>query len=877
MTNTRPTQLDSSELVDQLSVELTYPQIPIPASFIDLLSHSFPTNMANESQSDNQDAALSESWATLSDADYSFDDDLHSETTDAASLVDNIGPDDVHSIDEQPSDAGSQDVRSDKDMGQELPPQSSLVESTKTLGTESVGALKGSRLGRPIALECLGSQTETAFAEVTQAIYSFSDKEAEEIMGKSLNGDEHSQIVGSVCMTISKNSLNLDRPFRLLYIGDGTARAEILAKVGDVLMAGPEPQRGQRRLDSSRYHVVLPSDASDASSNRADLIPIRTQIIVDDCTTAASIKHEQAPDQIFLSFKNGSLYSSRWNGTTYEVSSASKWSNPDLAVFFVAHEDDSISRQRQQLAHAFVSRHRIPALIISEDTSWASRFNDIPIDHRAPHLRIEAQKTPISGEASTLRRLPIGLEIFGSLESDQLNKNFAHLCRHASHEINVDAFRQASVSRHASRDRSPPGTRQARCQNSSKPTTLHSLCTDTPLLRTIILAVGGLLSLVMVAMAGKVAMALFLYLLSRAGDSSQLSPATAWSPQSSSARTFLDKAPSVIQTASAAVVTSNRAVSNCLVTVDTRSDLAGLITSKSLHATNKSENFQVHSIGDGHIVVKTPRGFKDRNKSPSFDVVVARGLEVLDSSLSKLFDGVYTVRVNREEAYGLLNVTIRRQKSSTLEKHQVDFGAQWLKVAGWRKAAQLASEQVRTDLETAQIVLSTAYDHVSEDVQFKAHDISKKAAQQAKKFSQQSRLFLHTTAELLKTKSNKLRNARNEERQEAYRALSKRAELAFQALVVHAHTTNEQGRAIIDKILDSAGQTAERIHQKTPHIELADVQSRMLEYMRSERLAKAQERAKQIVKDTSTSWRQRRASRKASRAGCGRKGRACNR
>ncbi len=870
MTDALPSQLASSELLEQSSIELTYPQIPVPSSFADLLSYSAPTKMANESQSDHQETALSESWATLSEADYSFDDDLRSETTDAASLVDNTGADDVHSIDDRTSDASSQDDYSDKHMSQELPPQKVLVESTKTLGPESGGPARASRSGRPIELERAESQIEAEFAEATQVIHSFSHEEVDEVTQYTLNSDEHSQFVGSVCMTISKNSLELKRPLRLLYIGDTSARAEILTKIGDVLMADPGTQRSRRQLDSSRYHVVLASDASDSSSNHPDLIPIKTQIVVDDCTSAASIKHEQAPDQIFLSFKNGSLYSSRWNGTTYEVSSASEWSTPDLAVFFVAHDDHPMVKQRHQLAHAFVSRHRIPALIISETTTWTSRFNDLPIDHQAPHLRIQARLEQTPGGCLTLRLLPIDLETFESLESDQLNKNFAYLCNRTSAEVNINPSGHASAPSHGGPGKSPMWRGVASDHNLQKPISWYAFCTDTPLLATIILAAGGLISLAMGIVVCKFALALFVYLSSLAGDVSRLSPATTWSPSPSSAPIILATAPSVIQTTGAAVVTSNKVVSKSLATMDIPSDLAELVTSKSLHATNKSENFQVHGIGNCHIVVKTPRGFKTRNRSIPFDVIVARGVQVLDSSLSELFDGVYTVRVDGGEAHGLLNVTIRRHKSSVLEEHLVDFGPQWLKAAGWKKAVQIASEQVRTDLDTAQVALSTAYDQLSEDMHLKAKGISSKAARQAKKFSLLSRLFLNSTAELLKAKSHQLRHATKHERQEAYRALNKRADLAFQALVVYAHTTNEQGRAFVERILVSAGQNA-------PSIDLVDLQNKMQESMRSERLAKAQERAKQIVKDTSSSWRQRKASRKAQRAGCGKKGRACNR
>lgn len=878
MTDGHPPQLDSSELVKHLPVELTYPQIPVGASYLDLLSHSSSTNMANGSQPDQQDTALSESWATLSDADYSYDDDLHSETTDAASLVSNIGPDDVNSIDDHPSEAGSQDAHSDKGLSEEgLPPQMSLAESTKTLGAEDVAALKGSHLESSIVLEQPENQLEEDFAEGTQTIHSLTEEEAADSIEYGWNADEHGQVMGSVCMIMSKNDLHLDRPFRLLYCGDTMARAEILAKIGDALLAGPGPQQDLRPLEASRYNVTLSSGASDTSSNHSDLVRIRTQIIVDDCTTAASIKHEDASDQIFLSFKNGSLYSSRWNGIKYEVSSASEWSKPDLAVFFITHEDDPISKQRYQLAHAFVTRHGVPSIIISGSTHWAWRFDDLPIDSCTPHLRIEAHKRHISGASLTLRRLPIDLEIFKCLAPEQLYKNLAYLCRNRGNKLSANTSRDVSASSHSSRGKSPTYGREAQCQSLSKQSTSYSWYNKIPIFRTTLLAAGALMWLVMSAMACKLALALFMYLISHPELTSELSPATTWSFEPSLAPTIPEKILSILPTAGAAVVTSQKAISKSLATVETPSILEELFTGKSLQAANTSDNFQIHGIGDCHIVVKTPRGFKVRNKSVPFDLVVARGSEVLSTSISKLFDGVYTVRVDREDAYGLVNVTVRQHKSSTFEEHQVDFGAPWLKVAGWKKAAQIASEQIRSDLDAARIALLKAYDHLSEDMHFKSKDVSKKASKQAKKFSQQSQIFFNTTAKLLRAKSDKLRHATNHERQEAYGALSERVDLAFQALLVYAHTTNEQGRAIIERILVSAGQAVERIHHSTPQIELEDVQIRMQEYMRSEKLAKAQERAKQMVKDSVTSWRQRRACRKASRAGCGRRGRGWNR
>lgn len=868
MTNKSSPQLESSELVPQSSVELTYPIIPLPAYLVDLVSLSVSTNMSHESQSDYQDTTLSESWATLSDADYSFDDDLQSETTDAASLLDNTGPEDVHSIADRSSDVGSQDGYGDRDVSQPPHRQGYPAESTRVADTEGVGAFEASHLAHTIELEPTESKTETEWSEVKRTIYLFNGKEVNRIMGQDWSRDEHSQYIGSVCMTISKSRLKLDRPFRLLYIGNMSARAEILTKVGDVLVSGSEAQRAGRQQGSANHEVVLPSHGSESLTKPPDLTKIDTGVIVNDCVTATSIRHNQSPDQIFLGFKNGSLHSSWWADKAYKISSGSGWAAPDLAIFFVAHDDHPALKRRQQLAHTFACRHQIPRLVICEDTSYAARFSDLLTDHRTPHLRIEDRKDRALEPTPTLSYLPIDLETFVRLDSEQLNKNFAFLSKGGSDDLTGNTSGHSSPPTHAIRHETPPSKRGACDETPSMAVELCAWGLNNQFLAAIALTVSGLISLTVGLVAYNATLALSMQFLSRAGGVSDMSLAPAWSLQPLSTATMSGKALSVIETAGVAVVTSNSAVPKSLATMDMPSDFAELMTSKSVPTINKSEDFQVHGIGDCHIVIQTPRGFKVRNKSVPFDVVVARGGHVLDSSFSKLFDGVYTIRVDRAEAYGLLNVTIRRHKSSMMEEHQVDFGAQWLKVAGWKKAAQVASEHVRTDLDTAQAALSAAYGQLSGDVQFKARHLSRRATWQAKKFSQQSRLFVESTAKLLSAKSDQLRHATNHERQEAYQLLSTRVDLALRALLVYAHTMNERGRAVVENILTSVGQAAEQIQQNAPHVDVVDIQNKMQDYLRSERLAKAQERAKWIVKDTSTSWRQRKAARSAKRTGC---------
>jgi hypothetical protein len=425
MTNEPVSQLDSNNPTESPLVQFDYPELRIKPTFTDLLTHSHPADMSDLTSSDHPDhpdKPLSESWATLSEAEYSADDDLHSETTDAPSLVGTSGPEDVHSISDHTSDAGSQDAQSDKGLSEDLPAPGKLADDE---ATPSASAIASSRFHSkpPIVFDVPKDQTEADVVKVKQVIHSFDQGKTSENTGRTVFG-RPAEAFGSVCMTMSRDRLSLGRPVRLLYIGEPSARPEILAKLGEALMAGLGQKQNQQQLDLSRYHVQASTSDSAVEPNFADLIPIKTQMIVDDCTTAAAIKHEDGPDQIFLSFKNGSLYSSRWNGTAFEVSSASEWSSPDLAIFFVSQDDHAVLRQRHKLASTFISRHNIPSLVISEEMKWVSRIDDLQINPHSPHLQMEAETTTEPRGRLLIQCFPIDIETFESLASDQLGSQY---------------------------------------------------------------------------------------------------------------------------------------------------------------------------------------------------------------------------------------------------------------------------------------------------------------------------------------------------------------------------------------------------------------------------------------------------------------------
>ena len=76
-------------------------------------------------------------------------------------------------------------------------------------------------------------------------------------------------------------------------------------------------------------------------------------------------------------------------------------------------------------------------------------------------------------------------------------------------------------------------------------------------------------------------------------------------------------------------------------------------------------------------------------------VEVTRNGEAISSELSKLFDGVYTVVIPRDDAWGLMNVSVQTKSKPVMkETFELDFGMPWFKLTGWKKMAAQQKEGV---------------------------------------------------------------------------------------------------------------------------------------------------------------------------------------
>jgi len=148
--------------------------------------------------------------------------------------------------------------------------------------------------------------------------------------------------------------------------------------------------------------------------------------------------------------------------------------------------------------------------------------------------------------------------------------------------------------------------------------------------------------------------------------------------------------------------------------LSTNTDIASFLLEAYAIAPNKSEQFKVHVLGDCHIVMRPPHWFTKMKRPPPLRYKISRKADRLEHKISSLFDGVYALRIPREEAYGILDVFIwTESKPLVKESFEVDFGSSWLKTGAWRRAISAA---LRNDLNLVQTMLKTVCDHTKAEL-----------------------------------------------------------------------------------------------------------------------------------------------------------------
>ncbi|KAL4919712.1 hypothetical protein BDW62DRAFT_178283 [Aspergillus aurantiobrunneus] len=705
---------------------LQYPTFPpLSGSVEEWLSHSRPIRMT----STPPQQSLSDSWATLSVSDVHSEDGAPSEQTDVASVIDPSGPDDVTSLDERYS--SNDDMDGNYEEGLDNEDYDSRSDFSESQNLHPIFPQLG------CSVDDSNLTTQTAFRQPSESIeFIEPDKwpEVERVQLKHtirlIDGPEiaelgdnisthlqDSTLMATVQQTITKRSIDTDRPFRVLYAGSSEFRGIILDKLGDVLVSSTSSGFESSSTESSRFHVIPTSFGAGAVPNFAELLPIHFQLIVDECLEATSESHIDRPRTINLKFKNRPACTSLWTGTEYGISSSTEWVLPDMAIIFLSSRDTMPVMETQKLTRMFMERHGVPTMAISEKPLWKMPRDPIPVNQHSLHMCLESRHSS-TGKTTVLKRYPIDLNTFESITPGQLNRNLASLTIIYPRKHVKSTAETAGV---AQKDRQFSVKSLTR-----KMLPLPYLGDDTELafvLRLIMITIIPAAALTFGHFALKAIAVFISSFVARSVVSNQISPVSSVHTTSILPTTELK------QTSLPVLSSTTRDVQVLGHQPNSLSQLQHLMGGAvSNHdATKLSKDFEIQVVGDCHLIIKPPNSSMGAKNPPKFNVQVNRRGQPLQYELSRLFEGVYSLKLDRGEAYGLVNVTITTDsKQQVNQVVPVDLGTPWLKIANWKRAARTITSELARDMGSAQTGLSEAYGRISTELQVLVGDVVKR-------------------------------------------------------------------------------------------------------------------------------------------------------
>ncbi|KAI2723675.1 hypothetical protein CBS147330_3707 [Penicillium roqueforti] len=820
----------------QTASNLQYPTLPpLTASVEEWLSRSRPTNMTSDQLSDHSPKTLSDSWATLSVSDIRSEDGSHSEQTDTGSLIDQASPDDVASLDERysESEAEAQDEDHQEDDGidrdevqctesasQELP---ALFAARRSTIDDSTTTTKPSFPHASDSIEFVEPEKwpEIERVELKHTIRIFEGAAALELKSRLPYNSTDSILMATLQQTMTKQSLDLDKHFRVLYVGQPGFRNIILDKIGDVLVSSSCAGSETNSAESSRYHVVPTSFGAGAVPNFAELLPIHVQLVVDECLEATADPHADRPNTLNLKFKNRPVCTSAWNGSDYHITSATDWTLPDVAILFVSGLDDAAAVKTQRLAHMFLERHGVPAMVISEEPLWKMAGEMIPLNHNSLHTCLESRH-PVSGETAVLRRYPIDLKTFESITPGQLNRNLASL---------VGLYPRKTQKATADTPKPPQSHIFTDLEKYPGNWLPHSYATRArdlaPTLRLVTLT---LISAIAISI-GYAAVRVLVVFLAQCFAGSALSNASfpVTSNVSSTSVLTLDRVVQTsISTRPSASMQALHVPSGAIIPDDV--SVPTISTEKSSGMTNE---FEIQVIGDCHVIIKPPYKFASSKKQPQFNVSVHRENKALTYELSQLFDGVYTLKLNREDAYGLVNLTITTKSRQPISQTMtVDFGTPWLKIANWKRAAQGISSQFAKEIHTAQTGLTEVYGRLSTDLQVIVGDVVQRTH------------LLRRDAEELRRESLNARDAVLSRSKQISDVLTRntiqRFRSAASVLQMRSSRVDKEAKGLVKEAWARIGKSA-------PKFDLRSMMDRVRNVRKCDALDRAQSRARHVM------------------------------
>lgn len=518
----------------------------------------------------------------------------------------------------------------------------------------------------------------TVEAEGSCSIRVWCPDEVPDISRQLPQSPKHNQVAVTVKQTMVSHGLVLDQPYKVLYIGDDSARDQIIQKIGSALAATLESEKPR----PSRFNIVPISSFGDSTSPEVVLIDSTgLELSVEECHSASFVKLEGGNDTISMTISDRTLVESFWSGSKFSVTD--HWKLPDIAIFYLSENDNISSKQTRRFARSFMNRHFVPCIFISQSPCWNYSSQEIiALDPKTPHLCLQAVESGVT-KSETIKRMPIDLQSFLSLDCRQVNRNLACLA----------TIYRTGCSKPESTD--PSRSPLTKAEKISKDN-YRAAEKIFPILRSGLLLVLGFLLYQLVM--SNVFNAPQTY-RQNTKDAAAVPTILLTRPTSvllASTKTGLTKSPVLTSPPRNQYLTSRSG--------SPLQDGQGLLP-------NNSDKFKISVLGDSHILLRPPHWFTRSRKAPKLSFCVSRGTHALNHQVSTPFDGVFTIEIPRDDAYGLLNVSIWTTANPKIEvSFEVEFGSSW-----WSRAGHAVIGLLRKDIAFANTGLTAISNQTTND------------------------------------------------------------------------------------------------------------------------------------------------------------------
>ena len=692
------------------------------------LSHSVIVPMA----SGPEDSFIDDTTSSLGDSTYDFLDDKSGFTTDdedTSNLTQSVSSSKADHVD-LPAIQQSQDTarpfRPVHSAGQAEEAEEASTEGDQGNMVDDNSDIK---LDEPFR----SSLSTMPSVEGSHTLRIFDDHEMREMFSIVGTQAPRSQLRATVRQTMAGHTLSLGAPFRLLYVGEAGAKDAIVQKIGSALIASSGSSVSRlEKAGSSRFNIVPISSFGETRSPEVLLVDsLGIEINVDHCSSATFSRKEDGNDSVSLQLSSGMLLTSTWSSHDAKFSVSTDipgWELPHIAVFYMSEPESMDSKQTRRFARSFMSRHKIPCLVITQGQLWNRPTEAITLDYLTPHLCLEISGMD-NARPRIIKRLPIDLATFLNLDAVQVNRNLACLTdvRATVEKKSQDLPISNAKSRQdpSARERSYCYGRKVGHDYSTWSDYLLEnvrLAVKSPFLGLVVLALTfsclGMRQYLAYCQSGSV--------IANVPAFPPLQPSSFEQPKlTTKANTArVELTPTHIRVPSAPLSTASP---KAKAGIQSNTDLASFLLDTQALTSNNSANFQVHVVGDRHVVLRPPHWFMRYRKAPKLSFSITRMKQPVKYELSILFDGVYALKVPREEAYGVLNVSVRTASKPMInETFQVDFGNTWLRVASWKNAARTVSNSILGDIKLVQRGLSIIHTNANTEVQRIKQDVVKK-------------------------------------------------------------------------------------------------------------------------------------------------------